>query len=236
MRGIPAATRQEGPMLVVFDVDGTLVDSQHAIVAAMTEAYVGNGLAAPSREAILGIVGLSVPEAVAVLSASGLDHPVAAIGDAYKAAFNRARTAAPKADPLYPGAREALAALAARGDVLLGLATGNSRRGVERFIDTFGFHGVFATTQSADDAPSKPHPGMLLLACAEAGVTPEETVMIGDTTFDMQMARAAGARAIGVAWGYHPPERLAAAGAHTVLSRFDDLIPALSLPQAEATA
>ncbi|MFD1333534.1 HAD-IA family hydrolase [Methylopila musalis] len=218
-------------MLVVFDVDGTLLDSQHGIVAAMTEAYESHGLTAPAREHVVGIVGLSVPEAVARLSAGFDDHPVDAIGAAFRASFMRARQAEPHADPLYPGALETLRALAARSDVTLALATGNSRRGVERFLDTFELRGLIAASRTADDAPSKPHPAMIRQLCDELGYGPDATVMIGDTTFDMLMARDAGARAIGVGWGYHPVDRLHAAGAERVLSRFDELTAALGLPE-----
>lgn len=215
--------------LIVFDVDGTLVDSQAEIVSAMTQAYRGHGFEPPSRQAILGVVGLSVAEAVAELSREALGHPLEAIGRDFKTIFRDAQARAPEHSALYPGAREALETLFSRDDVLLGLATGNSRRGVERFLARFGYEGRFATTQCADDAPSKPHPAMLLQAAVEAGVPPEDSVMIGDTTFDMSMARAAGARAIGVSWGYHPAERLLAAGAERVLAEFGELLPALDL-------
>ncbi|WP_020178196.1 HAD-IA family hydrolase [Methylopila sp. M107] len=217
-------------MLIVFDVDGTLVDSAHAIVEAMTDAYVSHGLAAPSRAAIVGVVGLSVSQAVAELSREAPEHPVETLGAAFKSSFNRGLETAPDQSGLYPGAAELIERLSRRDDVLLGLATGNSRRGVARFIDRFGFEGVFVTTQSADDAPSKPHPAMIQQAAAEAGVSVDETAMIGDTTFDMEMARSAGARAIGVSWGYHSPDRLLAAGAERVLQSFDELLPALGLP------
>jgi phosphoglycolate phosphatase len=216
--------------LIVFDVDGTLLDSAHAIVEAMTEAYVSHGLTAPSRAAIVSVVGLSVAEAVAELSREAADHPVEALGTAFKASFNKGLANAPDQCGLYPGAAEVIAQLADREDVILGLATGNSRRGVTRFVDRFGFEGVFVTTQSADDAPSKPNPAMLLQAASEAGVTPDAIVMIGDTSFDMAMARNAGARAIGVSWGYHPSDRLLAAGAERVLASFEELLPALGLP------
>jgi phosphoglycolate phosphatase len=216
-------------MLVVFDVDGTLLDSQHAIVAAMSEAYEVNGFASPSREATLGIVGLSVREAVASLSAEWPDHPLDTIGASFKHSFMSRRAASPDGEPLYPGAIETLDALAARDDVLLGLATGNSRRGVGHFLARFGWESRFAAIQTADDAPSKPHPAMLQQAMVEAGVGPEQTIMVGDTTFDMAMARSAGARALGVAWGYHDSDRLLAAGAENVLLGFEDLLPALGL-------
>lgn len=214
--------------LVIFDVDGTLVDSQHAIVAAMAQAYTAHGLAAPTRDAVRAIVGLSVVEAVAVLSPEGVDHPRAAIGEAFKTNFMRNRAENPDSMPLYPGAIAIIDRLAAHG-LLLGLATGNSRRGVAHFVERHGLEDRFVTRQTADDAPSKPHPGMVLQAMAEAGVAPEDTAMVGDTTFDMAMARSAGVRAIGVSWGYHPADRLVAAGAETVLDDFTALPAALGL-------
>jgi phosphoglycolate phosphatase len=218
--------------LVIFDVDGTLVDSQHAIVAAMAEAYVAHGLAAPERDAVRAIVGLSVAEAVAELSAEAADHPRAAIGEAFKTNFMRNRAQNPDSMPLYPGALEIIDDLSARG-LLLGLATGNSRRGVAHFIERHGLEHRFVTRQTADDAPSKPDPAMVLQAAAEAGVDPQDAAMIGDTTFDMAMARAAGARAIGVSWGYHTPDRLLAAGAEIVIDSFDALPAALGVTALE---
>lgn len=220
--------------LVIFDVDGTLLDSQHAIVAAMAEAYLQHGLVAPDRAAVRGIVGLSVAEAVAELSAHAPEHPLESIGAAFKESYMLNRARQPDALTLYPGAREIIERLGARDDVLLGLATGNSRRGVSHFLERFGLGSYFVTRQTADDAPSKPHPAMVLQAAAEAGVAPEDAAMIGDTTFDMAMGRAAGATAIGVSWGYHEPERLLAAGAQVLLQSFDELPAALGLGAAEA--
>lgn len=111
-----------------------------------------------------------------------------------------------------------LARLHARDDVRLGIATGKSRRGVDRLIASHGWEGWFATTQTADDAPSKPDPAMLLQAMAEADVAAQSTVMIGDTTYDMAMAVSAGAAAVGVGWGYHPAGALFGAGAVTVVN------------------
>lgn len=216
-------------LLVVFDVDGTLIDSQRAIVGSMREAYESHGIEPPTRERILSVVGLSVAEAVAELSRETPGHPRGAIGQAFKSLFRQSLTQGGDESALYPGAAEILDALSARDDVLLALATGNSRRGVERFLERYGYEGRFVSTQSADDAPSKPHPAMVLQACFEAGMQPEEAVMVGDTTFDMTMGRSAGARAIGVSWGYHPSDRLLAAGAERVLSSFDELEAALGL-------
>ncbi len=203
--------------LVIFDCDGTLVDSQHMIVAAMSDAFASEGLIAPERERVIGVVGLSLGIAVARLVPDGceLDH-VDRLTEAYKAAFAERRRRPDHAEPLYPGVREALAKLSARDDVFLGIATGKSRRGVDAVLEREGLAKVFATIQTADTHPSKPHPSMIMSAMQETAALAEDTVMIGDTTFDMEMARGAGTTAIGVSWGYHPADALHAAGAHHV--------------------
>lgn len=201
--------------LVVFDVDGTLVDSQHLIVAAQAQAFSENGLVAPGRREALSVVGLSLPQAFRRLA--GEDGPIAELSESYKRAYDRLRLDPAHEEPLFPGMADLLASLRARDDVRLGIATGKSRRGLDRMVAHHGWTGWFATTQSADDAPSKPDPTMLLQAMAEAGCPPESTVMVGDTTFDIGMAVAAGAAAVGVAWGYHPPGALYGAGAVTVV-------------------
>lgn len=215
--------------LVLFDVDGTLIDSQHMITAAMTRAFVHCGRAAPSRADTLGVVGLSLDIAMArLLGRPEVDDEARALSAAYKDAFFDLRTSAAHQEPLYPGARAALDALAGRDDVLLGLATGKSRRGVRAILDLHDLHGRFVTIQTADENPSKPHPGMILRALAETGVMPERAVIVGDTSYDVEMAEAADVAAIGVSWGYHAPAALTRAGAVTVLHHFDDLVPALT--------
>jgi phosphoglycolate phosphatase len=201
--------------LVVFDVDGTLVDSQHLIVAAQGVAFAENGLPAPERREALSVVGLSLPQAFRRLV--GETGPIAELSESYKQAYNRLRLDPAHEEPLFPGMADLMAKLHAREDLLIGLATGKSRRGVDRLIAHHGWADWFVTTQSADDAPSKPDPTMLRQAMAEAGCEPEATVMVGDTTFDIAMGVAAGAVAVGVAWGYHPPEALYGAGAVTVV-------------------
>jgi phosphoglycolate phosphatase len=213
--------------LVIFDCDGTLVDSQHMIVAAMQEVYAAHGIALPPRETLLSVVGLSLPQAFEQL-ADGAPFPVAAMVERYKAAFQAMRAAQMHhLEPLYPGAADAVAALVRRGDVVLGIATGKSQRGVRMVLGRHGLLDHFITIKTADDAPSKPDPGMVLAAMREAGAAPGETVVVGDTAYDMAMARAAGATGIGVSWGYHAAARLVEAGAHTVIDRFDSLLPAL---------
>ncbi|MBO9398084.1 HAD-IA family hydrolase [Shimia sp. R9_2] len=199
--------------LVIFDVDGTLVDSQGLIVTSMCQAFAEEGLQAPAREAILGIVGLSLDVAVFKLLPECALEQRSRLVDGYKAAYMhlRASQGAAQSSPFYPGAYEALTRLRARDDVLLGVATGKSRRGLDKLIAGHGLEGYFVTTQVADDHPSKPHPSMIETAMLETGVAAAETVMIGDTSFDMDMAAAAGVTGLGVRWGYHDVARLGAA-------------------------
>lgn len=213
--------------LVLFDVDGTLVDSQHMIVAAMNRAFADVGLPEPGRAATLSVVGLSLDEAMEKLLGTR-DGPIRALGEAYKGAYFALREGGGPQEALYPGALEAIERLAARDDVLLGLATGKSKRGVRAVLDLHDLHGRFVTVQCADDHPSKPHPSMVVTALAETGVAPERAVVLGDTVFDVSMGRAAGILALGVSWGYHDAAALTAAGAESVLDDFADLDPALA--------
>lgn len=208
--------------LIIFDVDGTLVDSQDMIVAAHGAAFATLGLAVPPRERLLGLVGLSLPETFTALV--GAEGPVEALAAAYRAGFQRLRADPARAEPLFPGADAALRRLAAGEGTRLGIATGKSRRGVAAILARHGWEGLFATIQTADDAPSKPHPAMIRQALAQTGTPPDAAVMVGDSTFDMAMARQAGVRALGVAWGYHPPEALVEAGAEAVAEGFPEAV------------
>lgn len=212
--------------LVIFDCDGTLVDSQHLIVTAMSEAYMAHGLAVPDCETMLSSVGLSLVEAFTMLGKGVDGFPIAGLAEHYRQAHHALREAGAAIEPLYPGAADAVEALARRGDVALGIATGKSQRGARMVLGHHGLVENFITIKTADDAPSKPDPGMVLEAMREAGATPENTVVVGDTVYDVAMARAAGAAAIGVSWGYHSRESLAATGA-PVIDTFAALGPAL---------
>lgn len=213
--------------LVIFDCDGTLVDSQHMICAAMKEAYGAHDLSCPPRERILSIVGLSLAEAFTRLGGAGVRASLDQLVESYKAAFRGLRQSPDHLEPLFPGARAALDALSSRADILLGIATGKSQRGVRAVLGHHDLLACFHTIKTADDAPSKPHPGMVQAAMKDAGVGPEQTIVIGDTSYDIAMARAAGARAIGVSWGYHPAGDLHAEGADLVIDDYAALIPAL---------
>ncbi|MQQ08437.1 HAD-IA family hydrolase [Epibacterium sp. SM1979] len=196
--------------LVLFDVDGTLVDSQGAIVGAMTAAFGGLDLPVPPRNQILSIVGLSLPQAVAQLVPDLPGDLQAGVVEGYKRAYKAARLAGGAAhSPLYSGAAEALAELHAVPEYLLGVATGKSQRGLDGLLEAHDLT-CFVTRQVADHHPSKPNPSMVMAAMAETGVAPEHTVMIGDTSYDMDMGRAAGVTTIAVPWGFHPVEQLRA--------------------------
>lgn len=216
--------------LVVFDVDGTLIDSQHLIVAAMEAAFRGHDLEPPERGEILGIVGLSLVQAVAALRPDLPGDEIEALAEGYRQEFvaQRAKGGAEAQAPLYPGARAALDRLAADPRVRLGVATGKARRGLDHVIESHGLGGLFETLQTADEHPSKPHPSMLETALLETGLPAGRAVMVGDTEFDMAMGKAAGFATIGVAWGYHPRLRLEAAGADIVIDSFDALDAALA--------
>ena len=205
------------PRLILFDVDGTIVDSQADIVAAMAAGFGSAGIPAPDRASTLSIVGLSLDHAVAALTPGIPADQQAVIVDGYRKHAVAAREAASVGPPLYDGMVPLLRRLAAEPETLLGTATGKARRGLDHMIDMHDLGGVFTTLQCADNHPSKPHPSMALTAMAETGVAAAATVMIGDTTFDMELGKAAGARAIGVTWGYHVPEALEQAGADVIV-------------------
>ncbi len=214
--------------LIVFDFDGTLVDSLQFIVTAASRAFEDQGFPAPEPAAIQRIVGLRLEAAVARLLPDSEDMATAErIVAAYRAVFQDMRARNLVDEPLYPGVRETLALLN-RPEVCLGIATGKSRRGLVSSLERHDLSGLFVTLQTADDGPGKPHPEILHRAMSEAGAEPEETVMIGDTSYDMEMAVNAGVSALGVAWGYHDAEELRASGAAHIVESFPDLPSSLA--------
>ncbi|WP_088560065.1 HAD-IA family hydrolase [Arboricoccus pini] len=217
--------------LIIFDLDGTLVDSQATIVACTRSGFAAEGLEPPPAQAIRRIIGLSLVKAMEVLL--GRSDPVLAarIAEGYRAAFQIRRNDPTLQEPLFPGSRAMLEDLSRRG-LIMGVATGKSMRGVHSMLTTHDLGGFFTTLQAADGHPSKPHPSMLIEAMAETGVAPEQTAMIGDTSYDMEMAKAAGVRPIGVDWGNHDRSDLLQAGAVSILSNWQELTPALGLHMA----
>lgn len=202
--------------LAIFDCDGTLADSEASIVDAVHAAFREHRLPLPGRAEIVAHIGLSLDRFLDEVAPALDAAERARVLDAYRLNFSRLREER-GADPLFDGIGELLTRLADTG-VLLGIATGKSRRGLNRFLAAHHLVPRFATLQTADDAPSKPHPGMIERALAETGTEPGEAVMIGDTTFDIGAGVNAGVRAIGVDWGHHDREALIAAGAEQVVA------------------
>lgn len=201
--------------LAVFDCDGTLVDGQSAVCEAMEAGFAAAGLAAPPRHEVRRIVGLSLPVAIRNLAPDADEDQCALAVASYKQAFFAARQEGRLSEPLFDGIRDLLSQLQGAG-WKLGVATGKSDRGLKGCLAVHGLSSLFCTLQTADRHPSKPHPSMLEEAMGEALARPEHTAMIGDTAYDIEMAAGAGTRAIGVAWGYHSPAELLAAGAEAI--------------------
>lgn len=212
--------------LVIFDCDGTLVDSQHNIIAAMRDSFGQFGRALPTPEEIRRQVGLSLEIAIARLLPEEEREAAHEIAEAYRIIVRRLRGDGGISEPLYDGIRDLILSLD-HPELFLGVATGKNLVGLEHTLVNHGLRERFHTLQTADRALSKPHPDMVLRAMAETACEPLETVVIGDTSFDMEMARAAGATAIGVGWGYHPPAELTQAGAAQVLKSPGELIACL---------
>jgi phosphoglycolate phosphatase len=201
--------------LAIFDCDGTLVDSGATIFVALKQTLEDRGLAVPPPEVCRRVIGLSLVEAIAgLVPDAGLAEHVE-LAETYKRNFMALRAAGRVEEPLFDGVLELLDALEEDG-WLLAVATGKSDRGLKHCLDLHGIHARFISLQTADRHPSKPHPSMVLQAIADAGAEPETTIVVGDTSFDMGMAVAAGARGIGVAWGYHDADELLEAGAAAV--------------------
>ena len=209
--------------LAIFDCDGTLVDSQHNICAAMDACFDSVGLPRPPQEKTRRVVGLSLVEAMQAMAPQAPGDLHVEMAEAYKTAFQRMRLTGSVDEPLFDGIAELLDELEADG-FLLGVATGKSDRGLNLCLDCHGLAQRFVTLQTADRHPSKPHPSMVVQAMADAGAAPHTSWMIGDTSYDIAMARAAGLTAIGVAWGYHEPKELWDSGAHHVAAHPQEII------------
>jgi phosphoglycolate phosphatase len=208
--------------LVVWDIDGTLVDSRETIFKASTAAYAAMGMPAPAYDQLRQIVGLGLREALGVLSPELPDDRLDRLTQAYREAFQALHAAPDFSEFLYDGAAETLDRLRADG-WKIAMATGKSRRGVESVIREHGWADLFDSTHCADDGPGKPHPAMLLEAMKALGVAPARTIMVGDTAHDMRMARAAGVYAQGVSWGFHTAEEVLDGGADHVAHDFAEL-------------
>ena len=208
--------------LAVFDCDGTIADSQHSIIKCMHAAFEAHQLPKPKRDDVRRVIGLPLEEAIASLVSDTEIHDVVGFSKNYGHAWNLLRKKEELEELLFPGILETLDILQ-KNNWLLGIATGKSLRGLNGTLKKHDILDHFVTIQTADKGPGKPFPDMLHNAMEETGVKTAETVMIGDTTFDMEMAVNAGVMGIGVSWGYHTVEELRSAGATHVIFSFEQL-------------
>ena len=208
---------RQTPSLILFDCDGTLMNSHLAIVRAVQQAFCRFGLKEPSEKAVFEVIGLSLDKAIVQLAGS-MDK-VEEIKQSYREYY---RAAEPELK-LYPGVRETLLSLRQRG-YWLGVVTGKSTAGLLRVLDTFDLQDYFYVLRTADNCNSKPHPEMVLECMAEMGVEAAQTSVVGDALFDIQMAQSAGVTALGVSFGVSASDELLDAGAEAVVNDFSDLL------------
>lgn len=190
--------------LIVFDWDGTLMDSAARIVGCMRAAFSDLGRSPPNPEAARDVIGLALAEALQRLAPDATPAETARLVERYRHHY----LVESNIDiDLFEGAREVVEALAA-SDYLLAVATGKGRQGLDAALESTGLGRLFHGTRCADETFSKPNPAMLMELMDELGVRPSETLMIGDTVYDMQMARNAGTHRLAVGYGVHEPARL----------------------------
>ncbi|UPA25770.1 HAD-IA family hydrolase [Shinella oryzae] len=219
--------------LVLFDCDGTLVDSVKLIHEVMARTFVDFGYARPDMAETKAIIGLTLDIAIArMLGKPHVDDEALAMTAHYKAIFTGVRAEPGFQEPLFDGIAPMMARLEREDELILGAVTGKSRRGLDLIRASHGFDKTFFVSRTADDCPSKPHPAMVTECCSEAGIDADRTVVIGDAVYDMQMAKAAGAKAIGVSWGYASVPELVDAGADHILRTPADLLEWLEISDA----
>ncbi|MCK9200245.1 MAG: HAD-IA family hydrolase [Gallionella sp.] len=189
--------------LIVFDWDGTVMDSTAVIAGSIQAACRDLGLNVPSDEAARHVIGLGLAQALQHAVPDAPEAMYEPLAERYRHHF----LAQDQTIPLFEGARATIAELHADG-YWLGVATGKSRAGLERVLDASGLRSYFHATRTADQTFSKPHPAMLVELMDELAVSADRTLMIGDTTHDVQLAQNAGVDVVAVSYGAHPPEQL----------------------------
>jgi len=205
--------------LVIFDADGTLINSQAIILEGLNLSLREFGYQPPSDQAMLATIGLTLDVLFAKLLDRPVDDEIRAMVLYYKRCAVDLLKVPELQSQLFEGIDEMLEILASQPETFLAIATGKSRRGLTRMIEAFGYEDKFIALRTSDDCPSKPHPAMILECCEIAGCDSSQTVMIGDSNYDMQMAVQAGTKALGVSWGYQPAERLLQSGADAIVDQ-----------------
>lgn len=204
--------------LIIFDWDGTLANSTQLIVDAICQGSVDVGLPVPSQEAASGIIGLGFREACYALFGQIPDAQLTELTGRYSYYYGQGENDI----PLFAGVPEAIAQLTDKG-ISLAVATGKGRAGLNRALDKSGIKQHFMATRCVDECHSKPHPQMILDLMDEAGAEPHRTLMVGDTSFDLQMAQNANVGSLGVTYGAHPLARLLPHAPIAHFDRFDQL-------------
>ncbi|MEI6984544.1 MAG: HAD-IA family hydrolase [Rhodospirillaceae bacterium] len=214
--------------LALFDCDGTLVDSQLAIVSAMTTAWLAFGLVeGPDPAEVRRLAALPLTEAITIMLPGQDAWKIKRLsGLCRDALYQRRHSGNRLPEPLFPGTREALEALRDHG-LMLGIATGMSYHYLVDLLERHGIKDWFTTLQTADRVPGKPGPDMVFRALEESCTKLDETVVIGDTTYDIEMAHAAGVGSIGVSWGYHDVQELAMAGVRRIVNSREEMAEAV---------
>jgi phosphoglycolate phosphatase len=213
--------------LVIFDADGTMINSQAIILEGMRLAFTEFGYTPPDTLAALSTIGLTLNLVFATLLERPVDDEIERMSESYKKRSFELQKLPHLHSPLYHGITQVVDILSRQPETLLAIATGKSRRGLNSMIDAHGLRDKLMVWRTADDCPSKPHPAMVLECCEVAGCSPSQTVMIGDSSYDMKMAVQAGAKALGVSWGYQSVSSLENSGAHAIVQHPDDLPAAI---------
>ena len=210
--------------LAVFDLDGTLIDSAGSIVEGIQACWQACGFPDVDPLHVRRVIGLPWDQSMQVLLPGSGERELGLVRAYYDDVVAGRRTPPPRREPPFAGACETLGTLADAG-FLLAIVTSRGSHRVHDILAACGIAERFLTVKTVDHGPGKPNPYLLLQAMSEAGVSPERTVMVGDTTYDILMARAAGTHGVGVSWGVHEMGELVAAGAHRVVDRFEDIPP-----------
>jgi phosphoglycolate phosphatase len=211
--------------LVVFDLDGTLIDSVRHYVDTLTLAFNAIGQPVPDETTIRSVSGITSRDALAILSPGASPERVEEILQSYRTHY--LARAGVHSEPLFVGALDLLDRLQADPDTILAVATGKGYRSAITLLERHNILDRFDSIQTPDHNRDKPDPQMLETAMQRVGADRRQTVMIGDTVHDMRMARAAKVPSIGVTWGYHSSDDLLSEGAGTLVTRFDELEPAI---------
>jgi len=213
--------------LVAFDLDGTLLDSAASIIAGVTECWAACGFPRPEPSAIRRIIGLPWEESIKSLLPEAGNIEMQKIKTYYEDVSRGIRPRRNRHEELFLGVEEMLAQLDDMG-FILGIITSRSGGRLREILKSKGIEHYFLFVKTTDNGPGKPNPELMYQALSETGVAANAALMIGDTTFDIQMARNAGARAVGVLWGVHKPNELLSAGAESVVYDVSEICPTVT--------